>query len=283
MKHWALWKWMEHRLTGERGLRLERIVGSVAAIVVLVGMLAKIVAAWPHRVVQDRPVPAQATAPPVVGVNPFGEFAKARLRAHPLPAVVTGTGAAGCGDREAFRQFAASALAHDSTGMQAALDAGTCRRLRPGDRLDLLSLPTSDPVHPGADLVLIRPHSETHEFWTLATWVSLQPLPAGRQPVPEATLRALPHKGRLVMAALACTDRMVLLQTGDYLAAGDTVAFDRAVRQYEENGTCRDFWSGDGVAIVDTATAGLTGLVKVRRPGESAGYWTVSRAVLGEP
>ena len=58
----------------------------------------------------------------------------------------------------------------------------------------------------------------------------------------------------------------------DYLLDDDYEAFNNALAIGLMTGTCTIFESGETVYLEDTSI--LSGLVKVRRPGETREYWT---------
>ncbi len=74
-----------------------------------------------------------------------------------------------------------------------------------------------------------------------------------------------------------CTDREYFSKLIGYAAQNDTQAFSQALAAGILRGVCTRFTSGEEVFIADTAV--FSGLVKVRRKGETVEYWTNLEAV----
>ncbi len=74
-----------------------------------------------------------------------------------------------------------------------------------------------------------------------------------------------------------CRERSVYEKLEEYAAEKDTQAFGEALFAELLTGQCRSFQKGEPVFITDTAF--FSGLVKVRRKGDIAEYWTVLEAV----
>jgi len=71
---------------------------------------------------------------------------------------------------------------------------------------------------------------------------------------------------------IGCTDRDYFEKLASYAAVKDTEAFTRALGAALLTGDCVTFKAGEPVFLVDTAI--FSGLVKVRRLGETTEYWT---------
>lgn len=74
-----------------------------------------------------------------------------------------------------------------------------------------------------------------------------------------------------------CTDAEYVGQLGNYAVQHDNEAFSRALSAGVMLGQCTFFRSGESVYQTDVKV--FSGLVKVRRPGETIEYWTNSEAV----
>lgn len=76
---------------------------------------------------------------------------------------------------------------------------------------------------------------------------------------------------------IGCTDRDYFDKLITYATQHDEQAYRTALFDGLRAGTCTSFVDGERVFIVDTAI--FSGLVKVRRVGDTAEYWTNSEAV----
>ena len=74
-----------------------------------------------------------------------------------------------------------------------------------------------------------------------------------------------------------CTDRDYYEKLLQYLAQNDDEAFKRGLAAGLLTGSCTGFKDGEPVYIMDTAI--FSGLIKVRRGGETMEYWTNLEAV----
>jgi len=74
-----------------------------------------------------------------------------------------------------------------------------------------------------------------------------------------------------------CSDRSVCQKLVEYAVDKDNQAFKQALGAELLTGGCRMFQRGESVFIADTAI--FSGLVKVRRRGETEEYWTAMEAV----
>jgi hypothetical protein len=74
-----------------------------------------------------------------------------------------------------------------------------------------------------------------------------------------------------------CTDRDYFEKIARYAAQKDQTAFEKALTAGIAAGICTLFSDGETVYVADTAI--LSGLVKVRRPGEVVEYWTNLEAI----
>ena len=74
-----------------------------------------------------------------------------------------------------------------------------------------------------------------------------------------------------------CSDREYFVKLATYAAQKDVEAFELALGVGLATGTCTRFEQGEVVYITDSAI--LSGLVKVRRKGQTQEYWTVMEAV----
>lgn len=73
------------------------------------------------------------------------------------------------------------------------------------------------------------------------------------------------------------TDRDYFSKLVEYAVQGDSEAFEEALTADLLVGTCTTFKNGEVIYITDTAI--FSGLVKVRRKGETQEYWTNIEAV----
>ena len=71
---------------------------------------------------------------------------------------------------------------------------------------------------------------------------------------------------------LGCKTKETKDELTQYIVDGDRVAYRRAATTYILEGKCVLFDEGERVYLVDTAL--FSGLVKLRRPGETVSYWT---------
>jgi hypothetical protein len=78
-------------------------------------------------------------------------------------------------------------------------------------------------------------------------------------------------------AFFGCTTKAQHGKLVDYLVQGDKEAFTRALAESVVAGECTMFKKDELIYLTDTAV--LSGLVKVRRKGETAEYWTNIEAV----
>ena len=69
-----------------------------------------------------------------------------------------------------------------------------------------------------------------------------------------------------------CSDRELYEKLGSYAAQEDMAAFSQVLAAGLVSEACTKFAAGEEVFIADTAI--FSGLVKVRRKGEMAEYWT---------
>ena len=76
---------------------------------------------------------------------------------------------------------------------------------------------------------------------------------------------------------VGCTNKKYYNKLVDYAVQNDDVAFKKALMAGVLAGICTMFKSGEKVYITDTSF--FSGLVKVRRPGETIEYWTAIEAV----
>ena len=76
---------------------------------------------------------------------------------------------------------------------------------------------------------------------------------------------------------LGCADAEYYEQLVSYAVQGDMEAFEQALTQAAYAGVCIAFESGESVYLEDTKI--WSGLTKVRRPGDTVGYWTQIEAV----
>jgi hypothetical protein len=74
-----------------------------------------------------------------------------------------------------------------------------------------------------------------------------------------------------------CVDRDFFEKLGSYAAEKDNAAFSNALGTAVLNGDCVFFKADEPVYLADTAI--FSGLVKVRRPGETEEYWTNMEAL----
>ncbi len=74
-----------------------------------------------------------------------------------------------------------------------------------------------------------------------------------------------------------CTDKEYLKELVGYAADKDLEAFKQGLMAGILTGTCTLFEKGEQVYVVDTSI--LSGLVRVRRKGETKKYWTVLEAI----
>jgi hypothetical protein len=74
-----------------------------------------------------------------------------------------------------------------------------------------------------------------------------------------------------------CTDRDYYEKMVEYSVRGDKAAFSSAFSWGLTAGTCTIFEAGEPVYVMDTAI--WSGLVRVRRPGETTEYWTSIESV----
>ena len=74
-----------------------------------------------------------------------------------------------------------------------------------------------------------------------------------------------------------CTDREYFDKLVSYAVQKDNDAFSRGLAAGVVAGTCTMFKSGESVFITDTAI--FSGMVEVRRKGETREYWTNLEAV----
>lgn len=96
-------------------------------------------------------------------------------------------------------------------------------------------------------------------------------------PAPSAP--AVPSGERHISGSqwCGCTDRDYFEKLVSYAVDKDNEAFSRALARGLLAGVCVRFSNGERVFIADTAI--FSGLVKVRRSGETAEYWTNLEAV----
>lgn len=76
---------------------------------------------------------------------------------------------------------------------------------------------------------------------------------------------------------VGCVTKEQKSELTGYLVDGDRAAFESAATRYILEGRCTIFETGERVFVVDTAI--FSGLVKVRRRGETRSYWTNTEAV----
>ncbi|MBS1766023.1 MAG: hypothetical protein JST05_01280 [Acidobacteria bacterium] len=74
-----------------------------------------------------------------------------------------------------------------------------------------------------------------------------------------------------------CRDRDDLSKLISYAAQGDREAFSRGLAEGVADGQCTVFKDGEEVVLTDTAI--FSGLVKVRRVGDTEEWWTNIEAV----
>lgn len=74
-----------------------------------------------------------------------------------------------------------------------------------------------------------------------------------------------------------CTDKDYFEQVATYALQGDRQAFSNALAAGLVSGTCTKFEKDEPVYVVGSGL--FSGLMRVRRPGESSEYWTVIEAV----
>ncbi len=74
-----------------------------------------------------------------------------------------------------------------------------------------------------------------------------------------------------------CVTRELREKIGLYHIDGDKQAFKDAMLAALQSGTCTVFKSGEEVYVTDTAI--FSGMVKVRRKGQTVEYWTSLEAV----
>jgi hypothetical protein len=74
-----------------------------------------------------------------------------------------------------------------------------------------------------------------------------------------------------------CSDRDYFEQIIRYAVDQDTEAFTEAIADGILAGNCTLFENGEPVYLIDTAI--LSGLVKIRRQGETQEFWTNIEAV----
>jgi hypothetical protein len=77
--------------------------------------------------------------------------------------------------------------------------------------------------------------------------------------------------------ALACTDREYLTRQLGYAADKDEEAFNRGMIDGIRLGICIVLAEGDVVYVEESAF--FSGLIRVRRKGETVAYWTSFEAV----
>ena len=76
---------------------------------------------------------------------------------------------------------------------------------------------------------------------------------------------------------IGCTTKEVKSELTGYLVDNDRAAFESAASRYILAGQCTIFKTGETVHLADTSF--FSGLVKIRRRGETKAYWTNTEAI----
>ena len=112
-------------------------------------------------------------------------------------------------------------------------------------------------------------------LFTAGAWVFLF-----EQPESDSTAASQSNGTRRINGAdrFGCTDREFYDKLGTYASQQDTAAFSRVLTAGLAAEVCVKFTAGEEIFLADTAI--LSGLVKVRRPGQFDEYWTNMEAVM---
>lgn len=133
-----------------------------------------------------------------------------------------------------------------------------------------ISFTPSDPGNSGSQVAQANPPTPSETDVT-------------RSPPPERTARVArtdrPHNVRTIKGrgAIGCVERSRLEQLTRLAVDGDRVAWQKSLLAAYLSQECTPLKLGTAVFIQDTAI--FSGLIKVRRQGETVGYWTTIEEV----
>lgn len=104
--------------------------------------------------------------------------------------------------------------------------------------------------------------------------------PSQKQTPTRQSVQKIAPTGQHVITSAnkwGCTDREYVGKLFGFVADQDKEAFMRGIAEGLATGRCTTFEVGEPVFLADTAI--MSGLVKVRRKGETSEYWTAMEAI----